>query len=102
MGYDVDLASEGQEAIKLYRRAIEADEPFDAVILDLTVPGAMGGKKTIGRLREIDSNVKAIIASGYSNDPVMSDYKNYGFCGVVVKPFNIQKLARILSDVLKG
>ena len=101
MGYDVELASEGQEVIKLYRRAIQADEPFDAVILDLTVPGAMGGKETISRLREIDSNVKAIIASGYSNDPVMSDYKNYGFCGIAVKPFNIQKLARILSDVLK-
>jgi CheY-like chemotaxis protein len=101
MGYDVELAHEGQEAIDLYRSAIEEGKSFDAVILDLTVPGAMGGKEAIAKLREIDSGVKAIIASGYSVDPVMSNYKNYGFSGIVVKPFNIQKLARTLSDVLK-
>ena len=101
MGYDVELAHEGQEAIDLYRSAIEMGKSFDAVILDLTVPGAMGGKETIAKLREIDPDVKAIIASGYSVDPVMSNYKNFGFSGIIVKPFNIQKLARTLSDVLK-
>jgi len=101
MGYKVELASDGEEAIGLYQRAKEAGEPFDAVILDLTVPGAMGGKETIGRLCQIDANVKAIVSSGYSIDPVMSNYEKYGFCGVVEKPYNLQKLGETLSQILK-
>jgi CheY-like chemotaxis protein len=101
MGYKVELASDGEEAIGLYQRAKEAGEPFDAVILDLTVPGAMGGKETIGRLCQIDANVKAIVSSGYSIDPVMSNYEKYGFCGVVEKPYNLQKLGEILKEIIK-
>ena len=101
MGYEVELANDGQEAIGLYRRAMEAGKPFDAVILDLTVPGAMGGKEAIGRLCEIDANVKAIVSSGYSIDPVMSHYDEYGFCGVVEKPYNIQKLSEALNQIFK-
>jgi DNA-binding NtrC family response regulator len=71
------------------------------VILDLTVPGEMGGKEAIGRLCEIDANVTAIVSSGYSNDPVMSNYEEYGFCGVVEKPYNLQKLAETLNEILK-
>ena len=101
MGYEVELASDGEEAIGLYQRAIEAGKPFDAVILDLTVPGEMGGKEAIGRLCAIDANVKAIVSSGYSTDPVMSNYEEYGFCGVVEKPYNLQKLAETLNEILK-
>jgi len=101
MGYEVELANDGEEAIGLYRRAIEAGRPFDAVILDLTVPGAMGGKEAIGKLCEIDKNVKAIVSSGYSIDPVMSNYEEYGFCGVVEKPYNLQKLGETLNQILK-
>ena len=101
IGYEVELANDGAEAIGLFRRAIEAGRPFDAVILDLTVPGAMGGKETIGRLREIDKNIKAIVSSGYSIDPVMSNFKEHGFCGVVEKPYNLQKLGETLNQILK-
>jgi CheY-like chemotaxis protein len=101
MGYEVELANDGTEAIGLYQQALEAGEPFDAVILDLTVPGAMGGKEAVNRLREIDTNVKAIVTSGYSVDPVMSNYEKYGFCAVVEKPYNLKKLGATLSAVLK-
>lgn len=100
MGYDVVLAKDGEDAIGLYQQAIEAGQPFDAVILDLTIPGGMGGKDAIGRLREIDANVKAIVSSGYSIDPVMSSYEEYGFSGVVEKPYNLQKLAETLKEIL--
>ena len=100
IGYEVELANDG-EAIGLYRRAIEAGKPFDPVILDLTVPGAMGGKEAIGRLCEIDANVKAIVSTGYSIDPVMSNYEEYGFCGVVEKPYNLQKLGETLKETIK-
>jgi len=70
------------------------------VILDLTVPGAMGGKEALDKLREINPEVKAIVSSGYSNDPSMSDYKNYGFSGGVAKPYNMQNLSETLKSVL--
>ena len=100
MGCEVEVARDGEEAIHLFRRALETGEPFDAVILDLTVPGAMGGKETLDKLREVDPDVKAIVSSGYSNDPIMSDYKIYGFSGVVAKPFNMQNLSETLNAVL--
>jgi two-component system cell cycle sensor histidine kinase/response regulator CckA len=100
MGYEAKVARDGEEAIHLYRHSFEAGEPFDAVILDLTVPGAMGGKEALAKLREIDPDVKAIVSSGYSNDPIMSDYENYGFSGVVAKPYNMQNLSKTLKAVL--
>jgi CheY-like chemotaxis protein len=100
MGYTVEVASDGHEAIELYRQAMDAGEPFDAVILDLTVPGAMGGKETIDRLRQMDATVKAIVSSGYSNDPIMSDYQKYGFSSVVAKPFSLQALGKALAGLL--
>ncbi len=100
IGYEVELANNGEETIELYRQARAAGKPFDAVILDLTVPGAMGGKEAVGRLRDIDANVKAIVSSGYSNDPVMSNYEEYGFCGVVEKPYSLQKLGEALEEIL--
>ena len=101
MGYEVELANDGDEAIGLYRRAIEAGRPFDAVILDLTVPGAMGGKETITKLCEVDGKVKAIVSSGYSNDPVMANHTRYGFCGAVKKPYLVQEMGQVLSAVIK-
>jgi len=100
LGYDAEVARDGEEAVHLYRRAFETGAPFDAVILDLTVPGAMGGKEALDKLREINPEVKAIVSSGYSNDPIMSDYKNYGFSGVVAKPYNMQNLSETLKSVL--
>ena len=100
MGYESEVARDGEETIHIYRRAFAAGVPFDVVILDLTVPGAMGGKETLDKLRELNPEVKAIVSSGYSNDPIMSDYKKYGFSGVVAKPFNMQNLGETLKSVL--
>jgi PAS domain S-box-containing protein len=100
MGYTVEVARDGNDAIESYRRAMESGEPFDAVILDLTVPGAMGGKEALDRLRRMDATVKAIVSSGYSNDPIMSDYQKYGFSGVVAKPFNLRSLGKALAELL--
>jgi len=102
MGYKVEFATNGEEATHLYRRAQEAGHPFDVVILDLIVPGGMGGRKTIQKLREIDPRVKAIVSSGYSNDLVLADFRRYGFQGVVAKPYGIEGLRKILSKVIKG
>ena len=100
MGYHVESAKDGEEAIEKYVKAMKEGEPFDAVILDLTIPGGMGGKETIKKLKKIDPKVKATVASGYSDDPVMANFKDYGFFGVVSKPFNLNKLSWVLHDVL--
>jgi len=99
--YEVEMASEGDEAIELFKKAYESNKPFDAVILDLTIPGGKGGKEVIQKLREIDPKVKAIVSSGYSNDPVMADYMHYGFSGVVVKPYDFDELSETLSRLVQ-
>jgi PAS domain S-box-containing protein len=101
LGYEVRVAREGGEAIKLYEEAQESGHPFDAVILDLTVPGGMGGDEAIRKLREIDPEVKAIVSSGYSNDLIMSEYREYGFRDVVAKPYEIKKLSWVLHKVMR-
>jgi two-component system cell cycle sensor histidine kinase/response regulator CckA len=101
-GYEVDVAKDGEEAIDRYCSAGDSGSPYTAVILDLTVPGGMGGRETIRRLIEIDPEIRAIVSSGYSNDPVMSDYKGHGFSGVVAKPYTTEELSRTLEAVIKG
>jgi two-component system cell cycle sensor histidine kinase/response regulator CckA len=100
LGYEVECARDGSEAIELYSRALESGEPFCAVIIDLTVAGGMGGKEAMERLLEIDPEVKAIVSSGYVTDPIMADHKRYGFAGIVAKPYNARDLSRVLNDVL--
>jgi signal transduction histidine kinase/CheY-like chemotaxis protein len=101
-GYDVTLVEEGTEAINCYREAYTNGHPFDLVILDLTIRGGMGGRETLEQLRQIDPEVKAVVASGYSNDPVLADYRDYGFVGVVAKPFKGDELRGIVQAVLDG
>jgi CheY-like chemotaxis protein len=100
VGYEVEYARDGNEAIELYIRAKQSNNTFDAVIMDLTIPGGMGGKETVKRLLEIDPEVKAIVSSGYSDDPVMAEYRKYGFRGVVAKPYKIEELSKILHKVI--
>ncbi len=97
IGYRVAFADNGSDAINLYSRARETGASFQAVILDIAVQVGMGGKETIKRLREIDPEVKAFAASGYTEDPVMTNFKKYGFSGAIPKPFGIENLARILD-----
>ncbi len=99
IGYEVVVAENGAEAIRCYSEAVEAGQPFDAVLLDLTIPGGMGGKETIQRLREVDRDVRAIVSSGYSNDPIMAEFENYGFKGVIAKPYEFDTLRRVLTQV---
>ncbi len=98
-GFEVVEASDGEQAIKLFK---EDEEGFACVIMDLTIPGGMGGKETIERLLQIDSGVKAIVSSGYSNDPVMADYKKYGFQARVAKPYLPEELVATLNSLIGG
>jgi PAS domain S-box-containing protein len=99
--YSAELAKDGAEAIELYKNAMESGKPFTAVIMDLTIPGGMGGKEAVRELLKIDPEMKAIVSSGYSNDPVMSDYKKYGFMGVVTKPYKISELGKTLQKIIQ-
>jgi PAS domain S-box-containing protein len=99
-GYEVESAADGNAAIELYCKAREAGKPFDLVIMDLTVPGGVGGKDAVRRLHEIDPGVKAIVSSGYSQDPILANYRDYGFLGVITKPYHIREMSEIVSRVI--
>ncbi len=101
-GYDVAFAQNGDEAIAVYHQHKDAGQPFDVVIMDLTIPGGMGGKETVAKLLAIDPDAKAIIASGYANDPIMTAFKEYGFCGCITKPYEAHDLHKILHDTIAG
>ena len=100
MGFESDGAESGEEAIEMYVKARDEGNPYTALLMDLTIPGGMGGKDAIEKLLELDPNVKAIVSSGYSTDPVMSQYEKHGFIGVVAKPYSIQELGLALEDAL--
>lgn len=100
LGYDVAGATDGEEAIAVYQSAREAGQPFDAVLLDLTMRGSIGGQEVIQRLLDIDPVVKAIVSSGYSNDPIMADFRHYGFRGVIAKPYKVSELGDVVRRVM--
>ncbi|HLA27513.1 MAG TPA: response regulator [Syntrophales bacterium] len=100
LSYEVEIASNGEEAVELFRKAHESGRPFDAVIVDLTIPGGMGGEEAIKRLSAIDRDVRAIVTSGYSADPAVTNFRDYGFCDAIIKPFNIQRLSNSLQNIL--
>lgn len=101
LGYDVELARDGAEAVELYREAMGLSRPFDAVIMDLTVPGGVGGVEAMQKLREMDPRVNAIVSSGYSNDPIMSQYQEYGFRGVITKPYKMEQVGELLKTIIR-
>jgi len=100
LGYEVEYAADGAEALVAYGEARKKDRLFDVVIMDLTIPGGMGGKETIRKLRELDPKARAIVSSGYSNDPIMAEFREYGFSGVVAKPYSIRILGEAVKSVL--
>jgi PAS domain S-box-containing protein len=101
MGYEVTTAQSGEETIGFYRQAMELKKPFDAVVLDLAIPGGMGGKEVIKELIAIDPRVKAIISSGYLNDPVVKDFRRYGFLATLTKPYEANELDDKLQNIIK-
>ena len=101
LGYEVVFVADGSQAIERYRESRESGASFDLVILDLTVPGGMGGKETMEHLLKIDPEVKVLVSSGYSTDPVMAEYRKFGFSGVIGKPYEIKTLGDALSLVLR-
>ncbi|NKE73787.1 PAS domain S-box protein [Candidatus Manganitrophus noduliformans] len=101
LGYQVEYAKDGSEAIACYQEASSSGQPFDLVIMDLTIPGKMGGKEAMQRLLEIDPHVKAIVSSGYSNSPVMANYLKYGFKGVITKPYTIEQVSKTINRLIE-
>ena len=101
-GNKVEVASDGAKVIKLYKKAMDSGEPYDVVIMDLTIPGGMGGKEAIQKLLEIDPDVKAVVSSGYSNNPVISNCEKYGFKGFLPKPYKLAELREVLNIVLSN
>ena len=101
-GHQVQEAAEGKEAVTLYKKSREMNAPFDVVIMDLTIPGGMGGKEAAGQILSMDPKAKIIVSSGYSNDPVLAEHVEYGFCDVITKPFSLEelheKIVRVLSQ----
>ena len=100
LGYKYDLAKNGEEAVQLYQRYLTIGRPYDAVIMDLTIIGGMGGEQTFKILRELDPEVRAIIASGYDVDEMARQYLDMGFCGYLTKPYRIGDLGKIIRTVL--
>lgn len=100
MGYDVVSAADGEEAVRLYRESAENGEKFDAVILDLSVNNGMGGREAAALLVEYDPEVIALVSSGFVGDPVLQNYREYGFRGVIPKPYTSDELREGLSRVL--
>jgi PAS domain S-box-containing protein len=100
MGYKVTVAANGEEAIKVFKEVQASGDSFDVVILDLTIPGGMGGRDTVKELISIDPSVRAIVASGYSNDPVLAEFEKFGFKGAMVKPFDTEKLKVSINEVI--
>ena len=101
LGYEVSVSQDGAAAVEAYCQALQEGNPFDAVILDLTVPGGLGAKETIGPLLEVNPQVKVIVSSGFSDDPLMTDYQTFGFAGFLPKPYNLTQLSAVMHKTLR-
>jgi len=100
MGHKVLLAKEGREAVRIYKESIDSDTPIDLVIMDLTIPGGMGGKEAVQKILAIDPEAKVIVSSGYSNDPVMANFKDYGFFSAIAKPYRLFEITKIINQLI--
>ncbi len=100
LGHEAVLVSDGEQAINRYQELQDSGIPVDLVIMDLTIPGGMGGQESAQKLLQLDPDAKIIVASGYSNDPVMASYREYGFCAAVAKPFDLTELRQVIESAL--
>lgn len=99
LGYDATHVKDGKSAVEEYVRLFKAGDPFDAVIMDLTIPGGMGGREAVIEILAVDSAAKVIVSSGYSTDPIMTNYSDYGFAGVINKPFDLGSIQEVLKSL---
>ena len=102
LGYTVIESREGNTALRLYQEALTAGEPFDLVIMDLTIPGGMGGRETMQKLKNLNPNAKGLVTSGYATDPIMCHFKDFGFCGAIDKPFDLVHLEQAVQKALSA
>lgn len=103
LGYEqveVEVAPHGEEVLKMYTQAQDQSQPFDLLLLDLTIKGGMGGEETMRRLLAINPKVRVIVCSGYADAPILANYADYGFCGVLSKPFSMSDLNTAVSKAL--
>ena len=99
LGYEVTTCATGDEAVELYKKSMESGHPFLTVIMDLTIPGGLGGKQAASQIHTLFPNARLIVSSGYSNDPIMSNYQEYGFSGAIAKPYNVDEVEQVLSSL---
>ena len=102
LGYEVEVARDGREAVDIYARRLGSDAPVDVVIMDLTIPGGMGGAKAVREVLALHPAAKVIVSSGYSEDPIMAGYHQHGFCGAIAKPYQLQELAEAIRAALSS
>jgi CheY-like chemotaxis protein len=100
LGYEVTTCASGEEAIEFYKTSMESGTPFLAIIMDLTIPGGLGGKEAAEQILSLFPKACLIVSSGYSNDPIMSNYKDYGFSGAIAKPYNMLEVENVLNSLL--
>jgi PAS domain S-box-containing protein len=99
LGYEVAQAANGEEVMKLYQESMNSEMPFDLVIMDLTIPGEMGGKEAVQKILKVKPDAKVMVSSGYSNDPIMANFKDYGFCAAITKPYHLQELSKVIGHI---
>jgi CheY-like chemotaxis protein len=99
LGFTVTACSNGADAVSLYSAARQGGSPFSLVIMDLTIPGGMGGVEACRQLRAMDPDARVIVSSGYSDDPVMANFADYGFCAAIEKPYRVQDIAEVLGRI---
>jgi len=98
LGYDATHVKDGKAAVKEYVRRFEAGEPYDVVIMDLSIPGGMGGREAVVEILAVDPDAKVLVSSGYSTDPIMTNFGDYGFAGVINKPFDLHSIKQTLES----
>lgn len=99
LGYQATHVLDGQEAVDEYISQFKAGKPYAVVIMDLTIPGGMGGKEAVAEILAVDPSAKVLVSSGYSTDPIMTNYSDYGFSGVINKPFDLMAIKGVLETV---
>jgi len=100
LGYESELAADGEEAVGLYRAALPTGTEADLIIMDLAIPGGMGGEVAVKEILALNPEAKVLVSSGYTDDPIMVDYTAYGFCGAIAKPYQIQEFYTTIQEVL--